>query len=445
MNNTTSHVRSRELPETINIHLTRTCNFGCRYCYADFGECGSARIQPDHLRRIIEAIGRADSPLGGRSRKVNFAGGEPLLYTELPDILALSKQLGLATSLVTNGSLLNERTIARLSGMLDICAVSVDSGIVKTNDSIGRCGKGSRPDAVFYRVLAQRIRDAGIRFKVNTVVNRLNLSENLGELVASLLPFRWKLFQVKEVIGQNDITFVELAISGTSLKASEEALDLARSYPNQLYATAGVHPHDGRNATEQTIPELRKLAAQDEVVAIGECGLDFNRDFSPRPDQEKWFEAQVALAEELQMPLFLHERDAHERFCDILKRARKSVPAVIHCFTGTKAELNAYLELGLHIGITGWICDERRGMHLRELVKQIPLDRLMIETDAPFLLPRSMPNRPKDGRNEPAFLPHVLQTLADCVEKPVGVIAQETSRTATQFFRLGVLEHRKQL
>lgn len=218
MNSATPLVRSRELPETINIHLTRTCNFGCRYCYAEFAECGSTRIPSDYLRRIVEAIGRADPPPGGRSRKVNFAGGEPLLYTELPAIIAFAKELGLATSLVTNGSLLDDRAIARLSGALDICAISVDSGIVKTNDLIGRCGKGFRPDAEFYGVLAQRIRDAGMRFKVNTVVNRLNLSENLGGLVALLLPFRWKLFQVKEVIGQNDKTFAELAISVTEFK-----------------------------------------------------------------------------------------------------------------------------------------------------------------------------------------------------------------------------------
>jgi TatD DNase family protein len=155
------------------------------------------------------------------------------------------------------------------------------------------------------------------------------------------------------------------------------------------------------------VREINRGFGADRVVAIGECGLDFNRDFSPRPDQERAFEAQMVLAEELQKPLFLHERDAHERFCDILKRVRQSVPAVIHCFTGTKVELTAYLDLGLHIGIKGRICDECRGTHLRELVKHIPLNRLMIETDAPFLLPRSMPNRPKYGRNEPAFLPHV--------------------------------------
>lgn len=234
-----------------------------------------------------------------------------------------------------------------------------------------------------------------------------------------------------------------MIVTGTNLKASEEAVHLALDYPNQLFATAGIHPHDSRNCTEQTIPELRRLAVHDEVLAIGECGLDFNRDFSPRPDQEKWFEAQIALAEELQLPLFLHERDAHQRFCDILTQTRKSVPAVIHCFTGTKDEVTAYLDLGLHIGITGWICDERRGTHLRELVKGIPLDRLMIETDAPFLVPRNMPMKPKDGRNEPAFLTHVLTTLADCLGKPAAFVARETTETATEFFRIGSLRSRK--
>lgn len=248
----------------------------------------------------------------------------------------------------------------------------------------------------------------------------------------------------KEVVARAIAAGVRtMIVTGTSLKASQESLHLAQAFPNQLFATAGVHPHDSRNCTEQTISELRRLAVECRVVAIGECGLDFNRDFSPRPDQERAFEAQVVLAEDLQKPLFLHERDAHERFCDILKRTRQSVPAVIHCFTGTKAELSAYLDLGLHIGITGWICDERRGTHLRELVKHIPLNRLMIETDAPFLLPRSMPNRPKDGRNEPAFLPHVLQTLADCLEKPISLVAQETTRTAKELFRIGALESRK--
>jgi TatD DNase family protein len=167
-----------------------------------------------------------------------------------------------------------------------------------------------------------------------------------------------------------------MIITGTNVAGSQEGVQIAGEYPGRLFATAGVHPHDSRNCTEATLSELRHLATHKEVVAIGECGLDFNRDFSPRPQQEKWLEAQVALAEELQIPLFLHERDARQRFCDILATVRKSVPAVLHCFTGIREDLKTYLNMGLHIGITGWICDERRGMHLRELVKDIPLDRV---------------------------------------------------------------------
>jgi TatD DNase family protein len=227
-----------------------------------------------------------------------------------------------------------------------------------------------------------------------------------------------------------------MVVTGTSLVASQAGLRIAREYPGRLFATAGVHPHDSRNCTEATLPELRQLATHKEVVAIGECGLDFNRDFSPRPQQEQWFEAQVALAEELRLPLFLHERDAQERFCAILKAVRKTTPGVVHCFTGTREALQAYLEMGLHIGITGWICDERRGTHLRELVKEIPLSRLMIETDAPFLLPRTLPAKTKDSRNEPAYLPQVLHTLAECLAKPAVEVAQATTRTAREFFRL---------
>ncbi|HEV2391598.1 MAG TPA: TatD family hydrolase [Verrucomicrobiae bacterium] len=241
----------------------------------------------------------------------------------------------------------------------------------------------------------------------------------------------------KQVIGRAFAAGVRtLIITGASVAGSHEGVRIAREYPGRLFATAGVHPHDSRNCTDATISELRELAAANEVVAIGECGLDFNRDYSPRPQQEKWFEAQVALAEELEMPLFLHERDARQRFCEILAKARKKVPAVLHCFTGTREDLRTYLGMGLHIGITGWICDERRGTHLRELVQDIPLDRLMIETDAPFLLPRTMPSRPKDGRNEPAFLRYVLQTVAECLSKPASEVAAATTNTAREFFRL---------
>jgi TatD DNase family protein len=226
-----------------------------------------------------------------------------------------------------------------------------------------------------------------------------------------------------------------MIVTGTSLKSSHEARELASRYPNILFSTAGVHPHNAKQCGEESMRALKDLTVHEEVVAIGECGLDFNRDFSPRPVQEKWFEAQIQLACELHLPLFLHERDAHQRFKEILSGYRKAFEcAVVHCFTGNAAELKAYLDMDLHIGITGWICDERRGAHLRNLVRQIPLSRLMIETDAPFLTPRDMPTKPKDGRNEPAFLTHVVQTIAACMGKPVDEVARATTDTAEKFF-----------
>jgi TatD DNase family protein len=224
-----------------------------------------------------------------------------------------------------------------------------------------------------------------------------------------------------------------IVLTGTSEVGSRDALTLARTRPRLLYSTAGVHPHDARSCTASTIPKLRALLVQPEVVAVGECGLDFNRDYSPRPDQERAFAAQLALAAEVHKPLFLHERDAHERFLDLVTPMRDAIgDAVLHCFTGSAAELDAYLELNLHIGITGWICDERRGQHLQELVSRIPLDRLLVETDAPYLVPRDI--RPRPRRNEPAFLPHVIQTLARCLQRSVEEVAHATAENARRFF-----------
>ena len=228
-----------------------------------------------------------------------------------------------------------------------------------------------------------------------------------------------------------------IVITGTSVAASQAAADLATTRPGVLHATAGVHPHDARTCDSHTIDALRQLAARPEVVAIGECGLDFNRDYSPRTVQQEWFEAQVALACELAMPLFLHERDASTAMLEVMRRYRDRIPAaVVHCFTGTDRELHAYRDLDLHIGITGWICDERRGQHLHDIVSDIPLDRLMIETDAPYLLPRTLENKPKDRRNEPAFLPEVLATVARAMKLGVEEVAHATTATATAFFAL---------
>jgi TatD DNase family protein len=225
--------------------------------------------------------------------------------------------------------------------------------------------------------------------------------------------------------------------TGTSLAESRRALELSEAHPQAVYATAGIHPHHARECDAATIPALRELARHPRVVAVGECGLDFNRNYSPHPDQEKWFVAQLELACELKKPLFLHSRDAFPRFAEILKSHRQILPAAVaHCFTGERAELHACLDLGLHIGITGWICDERRGAHLVELVREIPADRLMVETDSPYLTPRDMRPQPKARRNEPAFLPHVLHAVARALGRSAEEVAAETTRNARLFFGL---------
>lgn len=237
--------------------------------------------------------------------------------------------------------------------------------------------------------------------------------------------------QVVERAAANNVS--PLIITGTSLRNSVEAARYAGRYNGKLYATAGVHPHDAKSCNEETIKKLKELAALPQVVAIGECGLDYNRDFSPRDVQRKWFTEQIRLALELNMPLFLHERDAFSDFTAILRDHAVS-KAVVHCFTGNLSELKVYLDMGFYIGITGWICDERRGKHLRDLVRIIPLNRLMIETDAPFLTPRDLKDKPTDGRNEPAFLPHILQAVARCTGKTVEEVAKATTETAKEFF-----------
>lgn len=231
----------------------------------------------------------------------------------------------------------------------------------------------------------------------------------------------------------------QLICTGSDIEDSLQSLALAEKYPEHLYATVGVHPHRAITWGEETAQTLKSLATQhSKIRAIGEAGLDFNRDYSPRSIQIHALEAQLELASELGLPAFLHEREAHTTFLEILKRHRDRLKrAVVHCFTGSEEELTAYLDLDLHIGITGWICDERRGYHLREFIKRIPPERLMIETDAPYLLPRDLRPKPHTRRNEPAFLPHILQVVAQSVGRPPDQVAQETTNTARAFYGLG--------
>lgn len=231
-----------------------------------------------------------------------------------------------------------------------------------------------------------------------------------------------------------------MLVTGASRVGSAEALALSTAHAGVLYATAGVHPHCAADYDDATDAALRLLAHDPQVRAVGETGLDYHRDLSPRSQQLVAFERQMQIAADLGMPLFLHQRDAHEDFMRLLTRYRERVPAVVvHCFTDTGQALRDYLALDCHIGITGWICDERRGLHLRELVAQIPAHRLMLETDAPYLLPRTVRPQPKHRRNEPMYLLQVCTQVAHDRGEPVSVTAANSTATAEAFFGLPAL------
>lgn len=230
-------------------------------------------------------------------------------------------------------------------------------------------------------------------------------------------------------------------VTGTSVAASEAALALARRFdahaPGLMTATAGMHPHHAAGLDAAALAAFTRLAAEPGVVALGECGLDFHRNLAPHAAQLAAFRAQLELAVRLRKPVFLHERDAHADFIALVREFRPHlVGAVAHCFTGGEAEVEAYLELDLHIGVTGWVCDERRGGALQRAVPRVPRGRLMLETDAPYLLPRSLAPKPSTRRNEPAWLVEVARVVAQLRGETPAELAAHTSATARAFFGL---------
>ncbi|HJU07460.1 MAG TPA: TatD family hydrolase [Rhodanobacteraceae bacterium] len=229
----------------------------------------------------------------------------------------------------------------------------------------------------------------------------------------------------------------QIVVTGASKAGSEHALELARAHPGFLFATAGVHPHHASDYDADTDALLRALQREPEVKAVGETGLDYHRNYSPREAQLAAFEKQLAIAVETNKPLFLHQRDAHADFIALLKTVRDKVPAaVVHCFTDTHEALRDYLDLDCHVGITGWICDERRGTHLRELVREIPANRLLLETDAPYLLPRTVRPQPSHRRNEPMYLAHICEEVARDRGEPAEITAVRSATAARAFFDL---------
>jgi TatD DNase family protein len=225
-------------------------------------------------------------------------------------------------------------------------------------------------------------------------------------------------------------------VTGADLASSQAAAALAAAAPARLWSTAGVHPHHATSFDPAARAALLELLRRDEVVAVGECGLDYYRNLSPPAAQRAAFVGQLDMAVATAKPVFLHQRDAHEDFKAILAEFRGRIKGVAHCFTGGTAQLADYLDLGLSIGVTGWMCDERRGAHLREAVPIIPAQRLMLETDAPYLLPRDLQPRPASRRNEPQNLVHIARAVAGIRRESLQALAASTTRNAIDFFGL---------
>ncbi|MGH8127715.1 MAG: TatD family hydrolase [Gammaproteobacteria bacterium] len=228
-----------------------------------------------------------------------------------------------------------------------------------------------------------------------------------------------------------------MIVTGADVEHSRAAIALAAQWPGVLSATVGVHPHHATDVDAGTEAALDSLLAAPDVVAAGECGLDYFRDFSPRDAQRTAFAAQIRLAIKHGLPLFLHQRDAHADFIAVLDEFEGHLPpTVVHCFTGEVSELEHYLERGFYIGVTGWICDERRGQHLLDAVPRIPAGRLMLETDAPYLLPRDLKPRPKTRRNEPMWLPHIAMVVARARNETPESLSVHTLNATQAFFGL---------
>jgi TatD DNase family protein len=230
----------------------------------------------------------------------------------------------------------------------------------------------------------------------------------------------------------------KLIITGTDIEHSELAIKISAQYVNVCYATVGVHPHHASEFSNGMISEITDMLKHDQVVAVGECGLDFNRNYSSRNEQIRAFETQLEIAADSGKSLFLHQRDAHDDFIAIIQAYRKDLGNIVaHCFTGNADELTEYVNADLFIGVTGWICDDRRAEALRHAVTRLPVERLMLETDAPYLLPRDLAMTPvKKGRNEPCYLPHVAKTVARYMGIDESVLAQTVYANTLDFFAI---------
>ena len=233
----------------------------------------------------------------------------------------------------------------------------------------------------------------------------------------------------------NDVDVNKFVLLSASLKDLEPIHSIKSQNPSQFFITAGIHPHHANEILDLNETPLIDRLVSIQPNAIGETGLDYFRNISPPEIQRDSFAMHIEIAKELQKPLYLHQRDAHDDFISILKKNNSALPPfIVHCFTGTQKQLDDYLDLGAFIGLTGWICDEKRNKDLIESIKNIPLDKLMLETDSPYLVPKNLPIKAKKNINEPKYLPHIAKEVSELIGISIESLRDATSKNAENFF-----------
>lgn len=222
----------------------------------------------------------------------------------------------------------------------------------------------------------------------------------------------------------------KICITSSNLQDVRNAKKITERNKN-LYYSVGFHPHNAKDFKIEFLKDMSIYLDDPKAICLGEMGLDFNRNFSSKDEQILCFESQLSLANSINKPLFLHQRDAHEEFLSILDNYKFNQKLIVHCFTGNLSELEDYLKRDFYIGITGWVCDLKRGLDLRECINHIPQDKLLIESDSPYLSPRK-----KIRRNEPKFLIDVVEEVARLRQQTKESIVKSSYENSLNFFNL---------
>jgi TatD DNase family protein len=258
---------------------------------------------------------------------------------------------------------------------------------------------------------------------------------NLFDIACNFSSDRFEKDLNKVIKRAKDNNVTKFLLVSASLKDAEKVNKIYQDNKDSCFLTIGAHPHHANEFNSSSPSEMKRLIDEYKPHSVGETGLDFFRNISSYEEQLFAFEEQIRIAIETNLPLFLHQRDAHDDFMKIISKYKNDISkAVVHCFTGTQKELDDYLEMEFSIGLTGWICDERRNIDLRKSLKNIPLDKLMIETDCPYLIPRNLSDKPKNNRNEPAYLPHIANEIALLINLDKDKLIDITYKNSINFF-----------